>query len=226
MTQEKPKKKLLVLSWLLVGAGILLAIVGGTLAWRQWQDNKKTDRYVAQQHFRANHGHASSDNPSTVKPSADTFANWQVDANEPRYLFIPKIGVKAIVRPTGLTGDGAIGTPNNIFDTDWYVGSAKPGQAGAMLIDGHVSWGTNGVFYNLKKLQPGDAITVQRGDDIQLTYRVVRTHTYPADAVDMKQVLSPVTAGKPGLNLITCTGDIVKNGTTFDHRIVVFAEQL
>jgi hypothetical protein len=39
----------------------------------------------------------------------------------------------------------------------------------------------------------------------------------------MSALLSPINAGKPGLNLITCTGDVIKGTNDFTERIVVFA---
>lgn len=207
-------------------AGIILAIVGGMLAWRQWQDNKATTKKAAAAEYRANHGHATGDVPSTIKPKASTFASWHVPADNPRYIFIQKIGVRAMVKPTWLTKAGAIGTPTNIYDTAWYVHSAKPGQAGATLFDGHVGfWTKHGVFFDLKNLRAGDKIQIEKGDGEIINYSVVKTHTYPADAVDMKALLSPAVADKSGLNLITCTGDVI-NGNEYNERIVVFAEQV
>jgi LPXTG-site transpeptidase (sortase) family protein len=132
-----------------------------------------------------------------------------------------------MVKPLGLTAKNQIAAPNNVFDAGWYTGSAKPGQPGAMLIDGHVSsWTAHGIFYNLKKLQPGDKLQIQRGDGTTFTYKVVKSRVYDAAQVDMKAALSPVTTGKPGLNLITCDGSVIKGTSEFDKRLVVFTEQL
>lgn len=220
MEQAKSRRKLLVLSGLLIAAALIVALMGGITAWRQYQADKRADKLAAQQE-------GGGDAPSTDKPSSSDFANYRVPADQPRYVYIPKIGVRAMVKPTWLTTAGAIGTPTNIYNTAWYVHSAKPGQAGAMLIDGHVGfWTKHGVFFNLKELHAGDAIKVERGDGKTLSYKVVKTKFYPYDKVDMPAVLAPVTAGKPGLNLITCTGDVTKGTNQYDQRVVVFAEQL
>jgi sortase (surface protein transpeptidase) len=100
--------------------------------------------------------------------------------------------------------------PDNIYETGWYDGSSKPGQAGAMFIYGHVSsWTANGIFYSLKKLIPGYQITIIRGDNITYTYQVVSTKIYPYNNVNMSQVLAPINSNKPGLNLMTCTGQVM-----------------
>jgi LPXTG-site transpeptidase (sortase) family protein len=119
--------------------------------------------------------------------------------------------------------NGEITTPDNIYDTGWYEDSAKPGQNGAMFIFGHVSnWTANGVFYNLGKLKKGDQVTITRGDNRQFTYRFVSSVTYPHDKVDMHAVLSPIDPSTPGLNLMTCSGHIIKGTSEFDKRLVIF----
>ncbi len=126
-----------------------------------------------------------------------------------------------------LTSSGAIGTPNNVYDTDWYNGSSLPGQPGAMLIDGHVSsWTTPGVFYSIKSLLAGDDIQLERGDGTMFTYKVVSTQIYQSSNVDMKAALNPITPGKPGLNLITCTGNVLAGTNEFNERVVVFSEEI
>jgi len=67
---------------------------------------------------------------------------------------------------------------------------------------------------------------VVRGDGTVLNYRVVKTQLYPADNVDMQAAITPVTAGKSGLNLITCAGQVKKGTSEFSKRVIVFAEQM
>jgi sortase (surface protein transpeptidase) len=169
----------------------------------------------------------NSSMPSTTKPSAHAISSYVVAPDLARYLKIPKLGVNARVMQTGVTKTGALGTPSNVYDTAWYTGSAKPGQPGATLIDGHVSsWTTHGVFYGIKTLIGGDMIQVVRGDGTVLNYQVVRTQVYDANSVDMQAAVTPVTAGKSGLNLITCTGQVEKGTSEFNERVIVFAQQV
>jgi hypothetical protein len=165
--------------------------------------------------------------PSVIKPSTHSVSAYLVAPDAPRYLNIPELGVHARVLSTGLLPSGALGTPSNVYDTDWYNASAKPGQPGAVLIDGHVSsWTSHGVFYGIKNLRPGDGIQVVRGDGAVISYRVVRSQTFAEGAVDMTSAVTPVTAGKPGLNLITCTGKVKPGTSEFDERVIVYAEQI
>jgi sortase A len=123
----------------------------------------------------------------------------------------------------GLTSGGAIAVPDNIYDTGWYDGSSKPGQSGAVFIYGHLSsWTADGVFYNLKKLKPRDDVIITRGDNTTYTYRVITSKVYPYNNIDMDQVLAPINPNKPSLNLMTCTGEVIKGTSEFNERLVVF----
>jgi sortase (surface protein transpeptidase) len=162
--------------------------------------------------------------PSTTPITSDTLRAYKVAPDAARYITIPRLGVMARVLQVGTTKDGALATPSNVFDAAWYKQSAKPGQPGATLIDGHVSsWTTNGVFYGIKNLVAGDSISIERGDGTKLNYAVVKSTTYPADEVDMASLMKPVTVGKSGLNLITCGGKYDANSGEFTQRIAVYA---
>lgn len=162
--------------------------------------------------------------PSSNKPTTKAIASYTVAPDLPKYISIPSINVtNARVIRLGYLANGQITTPDNIYDTGWYENSSKPGQKGAMFIFGHVSsWTANGVFYNLKNLMPGDKVIVTRGDNVSFTYVVVKTKIYPYNEVDMQQVLSPINFNKPGLNLMTCTGQVIKGTSEFNERLVVF----
>lgn len=166
--------------------------------------------------------------PSSTKPSSSKINNYQVAADLPRYIFIPSIGVtKTRVFQLGLNKKNQIASPDNIYDVGWYKDSAKPGKDGAMFMYGHVSsWTANGIFYDLKKLKPGDEIIIQRGDGQKFTYQVRQQKTYQVKNVDMQAALKPIEAGRQGLNLMTCTGSVIPGTSEFDQRLVVFASRI
>jgi len=172
---------------------------------------------------------ATADNsdqvPDETPPTTTNYGSYKPALDLPRYITIDKIGVRARVYSLGVKSGDVLKAPSNIYNAGWYDASSKPGQAGAMLIDGHVHGPTQaGVFYNLKKLAVGDVIKVQRGDGQIFSYKVVSTKYYDADKVDMAAALVPVTPGKPGLNLITCTGSV--KGMEYQQRLMVFASQI
>ena len=163
--------------------------------------------------------------PSSVKPSVQETESYSVPPNNPKYIAIPAIDVgNTPVLKLGLLSSGAIATPDNIYETGWYNGSSLPGQPGAMFIYGHVSsWTANGIFFNLKKLVTGDKIIITTGNNTNYSYQVVSTKVYPYNAVNMQQILSPINTDLPGLNLMTCTGQVIQGTSEFNERLVVFS---
>lgn len=209
---------------ILIAVAIGLLIVGIVTSLDVWGSNMAAAQQAAKLVNQANHG-LNHSAPSTIKPSVSTVADYVVAPSLPRYLIIPKLGVDAQILPVGVNDQGALETPDNVFNTAWYDESAQPGQLGTMLIDGHISsWTTKGVFYGLNTLQPGDAIEVQAGDGAVFSYEVVKTQIYDANNVNMVAAMASINPAKPGLNLISCTGDVIPGTSEFNERIIVFAE--
>lgn len=225
MAKRTAKNKIVMTSKITGILAVVVLLVGAMIAWKQYQGNKAAMEASRTTSVNAPYADESTP-PSTDKPGKNEFDSYKVAADAPRYIFIPKISVEAIVKPMGLDGKGRIGAPANVHHAGWFTGSAKPGQPGAMIVDGHLSsWETAGIFYDLKKLKTGDIITIERGDGKKFDYKVAKTQTYAADNVDMGAVLQPINPGKFGLNLITCAGNVIKGTNDFDKRLVVFAEQ-
>jgi LPXTG-site transpeptidase (sortase) family protein len=163
--------------------------------------------------------------PTEDKPTSSVFKSYTVPATNPRYLTIPKFSVVSRVLNEGLNRSNQLIAPGNIFDTGWYNASAKPGdEAGAIVIDGHVSGPTKkGIFYNLKDLKIGDKINLERGDGKRYTFEVVNMKTYRSNQVDMSSLMVSAQPGKLGLNLISCTGKFDAQLGEFKDRLIVFA---
>ena len=227
--QSRIAKSRVLGSWLLPALAVMLFAGGTAIAIMSWRTNRDAQSQIStinQEHRSDDNGTDGGANPSSEKPPVAVVTSYQVAADLPRYLKIDKIGVAARVRPLGLTSNGALAAPVNVYDTGWYMGSAKPGATGATVIDGHVQVGqTQGVFFHLQELVPGDILHIERGDGQVLTYSVVRTQEFAVDAVDMKSLLTPVTPGKGGLNLITCSGSIVPSTGKYNQRLVVYSSQ-
>ena len=152
-----------------------------------------------------------------------------IEPGVPKSLIISSLGVKAHVKPIGVTSKGELGVPYNIYETGWYDASARPGSgagSGAVLIDGHVVGPTKpGIFASIKKMAAGDTIQVTRTDNKVVTYAVVKTQNYDANTLNVGMLLTSVTPGKPGLNLITCGGPFDTKTQHYTQRTVVFAVQ-
>lgn len=228
----------------LTSLAILTLAVGGLMSYDSWCANRIIQAQATELTHDANVAdkaaeHVTSNTakpttqaptnpaPATNMPNTDDLASYTVAPDMPRYLVIPKLGVKARVKQLGLASDGSVATPSNVFDTGWFKGSARPGTPGAALIDGHISsWTTHGVFYGLKDLKPGDEMQIVRGDGHLFTYQVVKTQTYTDTNTDMTAALTPVDSSASGLNLISCYGSVKPGTNEFNQRIVVFTKQI
>lgn len=169
-------------------------------------------------------------NPATADQTAvsqEDKAAYTVPSDQPRYIFIPKLGVNARVMSVGVNSKGNIDTPANLNDTAWYDGSAKPGQEGQVFIDGHTSFSStiNAAFNNLGQLQEGDQITIEKGNGEKINYQVKTVKTVAADEVDMGEALNPPEGATKGLTLMTCTGTFNYQTQTADQRLIVYAVQ-
>ncbi len=223
MTKSVGLKKRLVpiamisMAVILFATGVIIALIS-----LRTNQNVKAQVKVLAKNTSDSEGGANSGLPAEGnKPNVDSY---KVAAALPRVITIEKLGVKARTLSLSLDKDNALKAPSNIFDTGWYNGSAKPGEAGAMVIDGHVSGPTQkGVFYNIKNLKPGDLIKIERGDGKTYSYKVTGTTAYDADNVDMAKLMTSSVPGKAGLNLITCGGKFNSKTNKFEQRIVVFA---
>jgi len=164
--------------------------------------------------------------PSEEKVPEAVINSYRPPADEPRYIYIPKIkNSKTRVLKMGVGKDGAVQTPRTTWDTGWFEDSSKPGdKVGAGLIVGHVSGLTGGgVFYNLYRMTEGDEIIVETGDGTKYTYKVVSKEEVPADSINMNNYLVSKDIDKPGLTIMTCAGEFNPTTQTFDNRLAVFA---
>jgi sortase (surface protein transpeptidase) len=158
-------------------------------------------------------------------PPVSALASYKVDPDLPRALYISSLNIAARVQQMGLTDSSSLQAPKNIYDAGWYTGSAKPGQSGAMVIDGHASetGSRYGLFGYIERLKEGDIITIEKGDGTKLNYVVAHTEVDALSDVDMKSVRSTYGGAAQGLNIITCTGKWTDDKSTLDHRLIVFA---
>lgn len=164
--------------------------------------------------------------PSEEKVPESVVNSYAPPADEPRYIYIPKIkNAKTRVLKMSVGKDNAVQTPRTTWDTGWYEGSSKPGdKVGSSLIIGHVSGLTGGgVFYNLYRLVDGDEIIVEMGDGTKYTYKVVSKEEVPLDGINMNNYLVSKNIDKPGLTIMTCAGEYNPVTQTYENRLAVFA---
>lgn len=214
----------------LIALGLILFTVGMFVTYTQYKTNNKllgqvnntSNTLGASTNQDTNNTSASNTSPESPPPSIDSH---MVAPNEPRVIRIPSIAAEARVLGLALTDSGDLAAPVNVFDAGWYTSSAHPGDpGGAIVIDGHVSGPTQpGIFYNLKNLNPGDTISIERGDGQVFNFTVVDKRNFAASEVDMPSVLTSIDQSKLGLNLITCTGSFDSSTEQYSERVVVYA---
>ncbi len=211
--------------WGLVLTAIVVVAIVGYVAFDAWTTNNKVANVPNDVQSQDSTTQSKSDEAS--KTSDDLLAQYKVAADAPRILSIDTINVKARVLPMSINASDSIQAPANSNDAGWYTGSAKPDESGAIFIDGHASGATRmGLFAYLDTLKEGDKVSLEKGDGGILKYKVVHVDIIPLGEIDMKKVLLPYNGVTKGLNLMTCTGAWVPDGKTYDHRVVVYTEQV
>lgn len=154
--------------------------------------------------------------------------SYTVPAGHPRYFSINSLGInQRRVVPVGLTENNLLDTPATLDDVAWYEKSGLPGEGGVVVIDGHNGGvSRNGVLVNLDRLKIGEKISIERGDGMELSYRVVSNETMSlqkANSDGMKQMFKSPEPGKEALSIMTCAGNWVPRDKVFDKRIIVRA---
>ncbi len=131
----------------------------------------------------------------------------------PMRVVIPTIGLNASVERVGLLPDNSPGTPQDYANTAWFEGSARPGEVGNAVLNGHVD-STRGpaVFFNLPKLKAGDYVYVTGDDNVERTFVVRGVERYGPNDAPLERIFGSRTDGT-FLNLITCD-----NATAFNRR--------
>lgn len=142
----------------------------------------------------------------------------------PTTLTIDEIGVKADIDPYGVNGrTGEMDVPRNVEDVAWYEHGPSPGADGSAVLAAHVDLtGLGpGVFFDLKKLNPGDLIEVGYKDGSQQTFVVEARTTYLKNELPLEAIFSRM--GPPVLTLITCGGGFDSSASRYDSNVVVYA---
>jgi Sortase domain len=161
-----------------------------------------------------------------------------VESNPIVRIEIPTLGVKRAVVPVGLKPDNsggmswdtdAIFATNNRPDLVGHlVGSAYPGQGGNIILIGHnynqVDLGWEGVFVNIKSLQPGDRIIIRGQDGREYVYLVQLVKKVPWRSKNGNELEKHLNFLGPSqserLTLVTCGG---ANIWPFPARLYVIA---
>ena len=161
----------------------------------------------------------SSSVPTTAKTASSVSVVTPVATAQP-YFQVSIAGSSWLpVYPVGVDSNRRIITPDTTIGWWNSPSNAKPGEIGAIFLNGH----TPGILGFLGGVGVGSQITINF-DGVTYNYRVVGAETYAYDDPSlMANALTP-RGGSRGLNIMTCAGSPVAG--TYSHRLVVFAVQI
>ncbi|MBR0482993.1 class F sortase [Candidatus Saccharibacteria bacterium] len=163
-----------IVGWIVVI--ILIVLMAKILIWeRGYYSNKSAERRATAPAVITEI--AAAIDPSEIQPGEDELNNHQVAADEPRYLDIPRLELQKVIVQGTTVNVHVLQVPDNIYETAWYSGSARPGKGGYIIISGLASGnsGAAGAFANLDSLESGDEITLTTGAGEQYHYAVRST---------------------------------------------------
>lgn len=205
-------------NWRLLGLVIgLIAVCYGL--WGIYQRHIATSGIVT----RIEQSPVSIDGAEPDETPVDMNQNYDVPANQPRRIIIPKISVDGFVQSVGVTEENKVESPTNIHVAGWYNEGPVPGNQGVSLIDGHYSGRySDGIFKHLARLQQGDRFNVEFGDLSQETFEVIRSQNYGVEEASYKMLAAHPDAPQQ-LNLITCSGAFDSEANSYDERTLVIA---
>ena len=165
----------------------------------------------------------------TALPSATPVAPYATPtpsrfqrAGLPVRLEIPAIDVDAEVEKVGRDSEGQVDVPKISANVAWFTESALPGMDGkTSIISGHLDdpYGP-AVFYNLRRLVPGDELVVTYSGGDRFVFTVVEKERYEYDAAPAQKIFGATP--QRTLNLITCDGAWNAGEANYQQRLVVY----
>nr|WP_246002395.1 class F sortase [Allorhizocola rhizosphaerae] len=165
-------------------------------------------------------GEVDANDPKPVKLRRQRLAH-----SEPVRLEIPAIGVNTELLSLGVAANHEIAVPphDRAELASWYNLGPTPGELGSAVIVGHVDSERIGpaVFFNLGRLQRGDAIHVHRRDGTRPRFIVDSVQSYPKAGFPTDLVYGG--NDRALLRLVTCGGDFDRKSRNYLSNVVVFA---
>lgn len=207
---KNKKKKLIIVVSALLGAALLIALVIFIINITAGKRIPKVSNKIVER-------------KEEIDPVKSGYV-WSGGPEDPKKIIIGKIGVDNFVQQVGTNEKNEVAAPTNIYLAGWYNKSAKPGQKGLSVIDGHLDGYTKpGVFNKLGDLATGDEFEVEIGSGVKKKFRVLKVDTVDTNnAVGV--LFSQNLRVKSQLNLITCSGTFDKSNNKYDKRTIVSSE--
>jgi len=128
------------------------------------------------------------------------------------------------IEDVGVEEDGFLGVPSGWFTAGWYKDSARAGEQGNIVLDGHydTNTGAPGAFWELKDLQIGDKVLLTDALGRKFEYAVTQKSYIAITDPERAKVFDSTQAKE--LTLITCGGVWDYASGTYNKRLVIKAE--
>ncbi len=140
-------------------------------------------------------------------------------AQFPVLVQIPSIKLAAPIENMGVNTKGEMDAPDGTGRAvGWYKDGAVPGALGSAVFDAHVF----AAFSKLRFVKPGQDIFVTTAAGKKLHFIVTDSRVYKLGELPPSLLFAQNDARR--LNLITCAGKPTKDGSTYDHRLVVYTK--
>ena len=139
----------------------------------------------------------------------------------PDLVDVPSVHLHAPVTAVGRRLDGSVDVPSPYSTAGWWEGGTGIGPSGPVVLVGHVDDRKGpAVFYHLKDIQPGAAITLGTSHGKPAHYLVDAVRQYPDKQFPTELIYG--STARPTLRLLTCGGYSYRTRHYVDN-VVVFA---
>jgi len=127
------------------------------------------------------------------------------------------------VVPTGVDATtGELDLPPEAKVVAWYQYGPTPGAPGSAVLAGHVDWhGVPGIFFRLRDLRAGDAVSVTMSDGSIQAWTVTGVTLIAKPELPVADVFA--RTGPPMLTLVTCGGSFDYATHHYRSNVVVTA---
>ncbi|GAC1323333.1 MAG: class F sortase [Chloroflexota bacterium] len=164
---------------------------------------------------------------SSASPSASAATSRAryfdpVPSGWPVLVTVPRIGVRAPIEALALNQKNDFHAPYKWGDVVWYNRGPRPGDLGRSDIFGHLdSLCCPAVFYKLRNLRKGDHVYVVYRSGQALEFQVWWQAVYSNAKMPYNWMFGRTS--DRGIMLMTCTGAFHRDGTGYDHKLLVYA---
>ncbi|WP_159944958.1 MULTISPECIES: class F sortase [unclassified Nocardiopsis] len=163
--------------------------------------------------------------PPPARTTAEAGAAPVMSRSQPVALRIPAIDLDTTaLMPLDVDATGVLEAPEDTDTVGWYQAGPWPGQAGPAVMGAHVDSASGpAVFFWLRRLEPGDEVTVARADGTEAVFTVYEVHEHDKNAFPTQRVYGS-TGNRAELRLVTCGGAFERDGGGYTGNLVVYAE--